>query len=109
MHIEKKVFDNIFYTVMDIKEKLKDKIKVRMDLKEICRRKALKLKDGGARKFLKPKAPFTLTLEQKRAICEWVKTLLVPDGYSSNLSRCVNIRSGRLFGLKSHDYHIFMQ
>ncbi|PKU60522.1 hypothetical protein MA16_Dca029101 [Dendrobium catenatum] len=65
MHIKKNVFDNIFYTFLDIKEKSKDNIKVRMDLKEICRRKALELKDGGAGKFLIPKAPFTLTLEQK--------------------------------------------
>ncbi|PKU65335.1 hypothetical protein MA16_Dca001225 [Dendrobium catenatum] len=49
MHIEKNVFDNIFYTVMDIKEKSKDNIKARMDLKEICRRKALELKDGSSK------------------------------------------------------------
>ncbi|PKU60718.1 hypothetical protein MA16_Dca028306 [Dendrobium catenatum] len=97
MHIKKNIFDNIFNTVMDIKDKSKDNIKARMYLKEICE------------KLLKLKAPFTLNLEQKRAICEWVKTLRVPDGYSSNISRCVDIRSGRLFRLKSHDCHIFMQ
>ncbi|PKU67088.1 hypothetical protein MA16_Dca008877 [Dendrobium catenatum] len=109
MHIEKNIFDNIFNTVMDIKDKSKDNIKVRVDLKEIYRRKALELKDGGGEKLLKLKAPFTLTLEQRRAICERVKNLQVPDGYSFNPSRCVYIRSGRLFGLKSHDCHILMQ
>ncbi|PKU72760.1 hypothetical protein MA16_Dca017461 [Dendrobium catenatum] len=98
MHIEKNIFNNIFNTVMDIKDKSKDNIKSRMDLK-----------DNGGEKLLKLKTPFTLTLEQKRAICEWVKTLRVPDGYSSNLSKCVDIRSGRLFELRSHDCHIFMQ
>ncbi|PKU85340.1 hypothetical protein MA16_Dca003079 [Dendrobium catenatum] len=97
MHIKKNIFDNIFNTVMDIKDKSKDNIKARMNL------------DGGAGKFLKPKAPFTLILEQTRVICVWVKTLRVPNRFSSNLSRCVDIRSGRLFGLKSHDCHIFMQ
>jgi len=39
MHIEKNVFDNVFNTVMDIKDKTKDDIKARMDLKKYCRRK----------------------------------------------------------------------
>ena len=39
MHIEKTVFDNVFNTVMDIKDKTKDDIKARMDLKKYCRRK----------------------------------------------------------------------
>ncbi|PKU84549.1 hypothetical protein MA16_Dca017935 [Dendrobium catenatum] len=50
---------------MDIKDKSKDNIKAMMDLKEIYRRKALELKDGGGENFLKPKALFTLTLENK--------------------------------------------
>ena len=37
MHIEKNIFDNVFYIVMDIKAKTKDNIKARMDLKEYCR------------------------------------------------------------------------
>ncbi|XP_060186724.1 uncharacterized protein LOC132616141 isoform X2 [Lycium barbarum] len=31
------------------------------------------------------------------------------DGYSSNISRCVDVNQRRLFGLKSHDCHILMQ
>ncbi|PKU71721.1 hypothetical protein MA16_Dca022213 [Dendrobium catenatum] len=97
MHLKKNIFDNIFNTVIDIKDKSKDNIKTRMDLKEICRR------------FLKQKDPFTLNLEQRRSVCEWVKSLRVLDGYSSNLSRCVDVRTGRLFGMKCHDCNIFMQ
>ncbi|XP_057439916.1 uncharacterized protein LOC130731673 [Lotus japonicus] len=33
----------------------------------------------------------------------------MPDGYASNLSRCVNIREGNFIGMKSHDCHIFME
>lgn len=32
----------------------------------------------------------------------------VPDGYSSNISKCVQLRPPKLIGLKSHDYHILM-
>ena len=33
----------------------------------------------------------------------------MPDGYSSNLRRCVQLKEGKLTGLKSHDCHIFME
>ncbi|KAL0361017.1 UNVERIFIED_CONTAM: hypothetical protein Sradi_3786200 [Sesamum radiatum] len=36
MHIEKNVFDDVFNTVMDIKEKTKDNLNARKDLKIIC-------------------------------------------------------------------------
>ncbi|KAL0331745.1 UNVERIFIED_CONTAM: hypothetical protein Sangu_1720000 [Sesamum angustifolium] len=56
-----------------------------------------------------PKAVYTLTKDQKRKVCEWVKCLRFPDGYASNLSRCVDMTELRLHGMKSHDCHIFMQ
>ena len=31
------------------------------------------------------------------------------DGYASNLSRCVDMREGKLSGMKSHDCHVFME
>ena len=33
----------------------------------------------------------------------------MPDGYASNLGRCVNVQQGRFFGMKSHDCHVFME
>jgi len=65
MHIEKTVFDNVFNTVMDIKDKTKDDIKARMDLKKYCRRKELELQHLTNGKVLKPKANFVLSKEQK--------------------------------------------
>jgi len=31
------------------------------------------------------------------------------DGYSSNLARCVDVDKGRIHGMKSHYFHIFME
>ena len=42
-------------------------------------------------------------------LCEWVKNLRYPDGYASNLARCVDMQKLKLFGMKSHDCHVFMQ
>lgn len=109
MHIEKNVFDNVFNTVMDIKGKTKDNIKARMDLKLYCKRKDLELLEHSNGRTIKPKANYTFTLEQKRAICEWVKCLKMPDGYASNLARCVDMKEGKLHGMKSHDCHVFME
>jgi hypothetical protein len=33
----------------------------------------------------------------------------VPDGYASNVSRCVKLKERCIRGLKSHDSHIIMQ
>ena len=44
MHVEKNVFDNVFNTVMDIKDKTKDNANARQDLKLICKRTRLELR-----------------------------------------------------------------
>ena len=33
----------------------------------------------------------------------------MPDGYASKLGSYVNVAQGKFFGMKSHDYHIFME
>jgi len=32
-----------------------------------------------------------------------------PDGYALKISRFVNLEGDILYGMKSHDYHVFMQ
>lgn len=109
MHIEKNVFENVFHTIMDNKEKTKDNEKARLDLAEYCHKKELLLEKNPNGNYTKPKAKFCLTNEQKNDMCEWVKGLKMPDGYASNLGRCVDTKYKRLFGMKSHDCHIFME
>ncbi|XP_048501793.2 uncharacterized protein LOC130589373 [Beta vulgaris subsp. vulgaris] len=58
---------------------------------------------------VKPKAPYTLDKAQKKVFCEWVRDLKFPDGFASNLSRCVDLSYSKLQGLKSHDCHVFME
>ena len=45
----------------------------------------------------------------KQVVCEWVKNLKFPDGYVSNMGQCVDLKKYNLFGMKSHDFHVFMQ
>lgn len=109
MHIEKNVFDNIFNTVMDVKGKTKDNLKARKDLQLYCNRPNLELKVRGDGKIVKPKAAYTLSKEQRKLVCEWVKHLRLPDGYVSNLSNCVDMQEYKLCKMKSHDCHVFME
>ena len=105
MHIEKNVFENVFNTVMNIEGKKKDNIKDREDLAMFCRRKELEKNANG--KY--PMANYTLDKNGKQAVCEWVKTLKFLDGYVSNMGRCVDLKKYKIFGMKSHDCHVFMQ
>ena len=109
MHIEKNMFDNVFNTIMDTKDKIKDNVKVRMDLKKYYKQRDLELQELANRKVMKLKAKFILTMEQKKAIYKQVKELKIPDGYASNLCRCVNLKEINLFRLKSYDCHVFIE
>ncbi|KAG8369231.1 hypothetical protein BUALT_Bualt15G0130100 [Buddleja alternifolia] len=108
MHIEKNMFDNVFNTVMDVKSKSKDNLNARLDLQSICKRWDLELKEVNE-KYLKPKASYTLSKDQRQIVLKWIKNLRLPYGYVSNLARCVNLDDCSLHGMKSHDYHVFMQ
>lgn len=106
MHIEKNFFDNIFHTVMNVKGKTKDNAKSREDLKEFCNRPELH-RDENENKY--PKASYTLDKEGKEQLCSWIKKLKFPDGYMSNLARCIDMSGTKLYKMKSHDCHVFMQ
>jgi len=109
MHIKKNVFDNVFNTIIDIKDKTKDDMKARMDLKIYYRRKELELQQLPDAKLMKPKAKFVLSKEQKVVVYKWITELRMLDGYASNLRRCVNIERGRTIGMKIRDCHVFME
>ncbi|XP_057773074.1 uncharacterized protein LOC130992454 [Salvia miltiorrhiza] len=95
MHIEKNVFDNVFNTVLNVKGKTKDTEKSREELNTFCKRKELKKVDG-TRGYLK--ACYTLDREEKKILLQWIKSLKFPDGYVSNISRCVDMNA-----LKMHN------
>ena len=105
MHIEKNFFENVFNKVMNVPGKTKDTSKSRQELNEYYRRSELE-KAEGMTKY--PKAFFTLDKIRKQVLHEWVKYLRYPDEYASNLALCVDMQKLKLFGMKSHDCHVFM-
>ena len=109
MHIEKNIFDNIFYTIMDVKDKMKNNPKAQVDMKNICKYPLLELVEMSPKKFLKSKASYTLIRKRLKDICDWCKNLKFSNGYANNLARCINVKDCRFYGLKSYDCHVFMQ
>ncbi|CAN6568406.1 unnamed protein product [Malus baccata var. baccata] len=108
MHIEKNICDNIVGTLLDMDKKSKDGLAARADLEILNIRHGQHPRREGNRTF-RPPALFTLKREEKTAFCEVLSTIRVPDGYSSNLSRCVHVNERKIHGLKSHDCHVLMQ
>ncbi|CAN6679978.1 unnamed protein product [Malus baccata var. baccata] len=107
MHIEKNICDSLVGTLLGI-EKSKDGLAARADLEVLNIRRSQHPRREGNRTFLPP-ALFTLKREEKTAFCNVLSTIRVPDGYSSNLSRCVHVNERKIHGLKSHDCHVLMQ
>jgi len=110
MHSEKNIAEALWGTIMDILDKTKDNVKARVDQASLCDRPKLNIpppKDG--KKWKKPAAEFVLKKHQRKEVLEWFQTLMFPDGYAANLRRGVNLSTMRINGLKSHDYHIWIE
>jgi hypothetical protein len=103
MHQERNVGESILSTCMSFTDKTKDNHKARKDLALICNRPSLELKSRGG----KPRAPFCLKARDRKEVLIWLKNLKFPDGYAASFRRVVNLATGKLSGVKSHDYHIW--
>ena len=50
-----------------------------------------------------------MSKSERRAFCDFLRKVKVPDGYCRNISKCVNVTEGKIVGLKTHDCHVLMQ
>ena len=74
---------------MNVKGKTKDNLNAKKDMFLVCNRPELHVDpDTTSRK--PRKASYSLTKTENIIICKGLKTLKFPDGYASNLSRCVD-------------------
>ena len=93
MHVKKNVFDNILHTIMN-SDRIKVNEKERINLGEYYWRLELNLQPLRDGRWSKPKASYTLTFVQRQDVCKRMQELKMPDGYVSNLGRCVNVDDG---------------
>ena len=111
MHTEKNIGEACFVTIMGLPDKTRDNVKSRVDQELLCDRHKLDMVPprAGKKLWTKPKADFALTRQQRREVLEWFQTLKFPDGFAANWRRGVNLDTMRISGLKSHDYHIWLE
>lgn len=94
--------------MLDIEGKSKDTLAARFDFKDMKirpKQHLVKVRE----KYEKPRAPFFMDAKGKENFCEVLSSVKVPDGYASNIAHRVDVKNGKVFGLKSHDSHIIMQ
>jgi len=109
MHNEKNMAEAIWNTCFDIGDNTKDNVKARLDLAQICNRPSLHLVQRNNGKWDRPRGPFCIGKDDKPTILKWIQDLKFPDAYAANIRRGVNLEQKRVLGLKSHDYHIFIE
>ncbi|XP_075103619.1 uncharacterized protein LOC142178190 [Nicotiana tabacum] len=90
------------------KRKTNDTIKTRLDLQDKNIRPELHPIQRGE-KVEVPTTCYTLPPEAKHKLCQFLKNLKVPDGFSCNISQCMNLKDHKISGLKSHDCHVLLQ
>ncbi|GLT54438.1 hypothetical protein SLA2020_276370 [Shorea laevis] len=95
MYIEKNICDSILVKLMNNDGKTKDTFNARRDLREMGIRKELHLLTNGAATTM-PLAKYTLTKDEKKKFCDWLKGVKFPDRYASNIARCVNKQDSKI-------------
>jgi hypothetical protein len=47
--------------------------------------------------------------KERKEVMPWMKNLKFPNGFTVGFRRTVNLNTGKLTCVKSHDYHIIME
>jgi hypothetical protein len=71
----------------------------------ICHRPSLHLSARGT----KPQAPFYIKAKETKEVMTWMKNWKFPNGFAAGFRRAINLKTGKLIGVKGHDYHIIME
>jgi hypothetical protein len=108
MHIEKGVFKSIIGLLLDILNKTKDGLSAYKGLQALEIREELHPQERLNGKTYLPLASYTLTTEEKRAICKCLHMIRVPSGFSSNIKNMVSMSVLRMSGYNVHDCHTML-
>jgi hypothetical protein len=108
LHIEKNICESLIATLLNIVKKTKDTAKARLALKDLGIKPELQFRENGD-SCVMPIARYTLNKDQKKEFCDFLRKIKFPDGFASNISRCLNAEGNNVQGLKTHDFHILLQ
>jgi hypothetical protein len=84
--------------------KTKDGLKSRTDIVNLDIRKDLHPQPSTQNgKVDLPGAGYNLTLDERRAVCQWLRGVKVPAGFSSNIKSLVSMKDLTMTNYNSHD------
>nr|XP_028957468.1 uncharacterized protein LOC114824488 [Malus domestica] len=96
------------WTHKNIEGKTKDTIEARLDLERMGIRSSMWMQSVGG--TMKKGHPFfTVKPNGKKEFFNFISSVKFPDGYASNISRCVNVKGCKFSNIKSHDCHVILQ
>jgi hypothetical protein len=90
---------------MDFSDKTKNNKKERKYLAMICHRPSLELSKHGT----KPHTSFCLKAKERKEVMTWMNNLKILDGFVTGFRRAINLKTGKLTGVKIHDHHVIME
>jgi hypothetical protein len=108
MYIEENICGSLLGTLLELQDKDNDSEKARLDMQHLGIRKDQHpvLRKG---KYTLPLALYSLSKDVKEIWCKFLHEVKFPDGYATNIRRCVDVSGCKLSGLKSHDLHVILQ
>jgi hypothetical protein len=86
MHVTKNVFDSIIRTLLDLPRKSKDGLKSHIDPVQFELRPELHPISRPNGKYFLPPTIYTLIAEERKTLCQCLRGVQVPMGFSSNIS-----------------------
>jgi hypothetical protein len=108
MHIEMNVCESLIGTLLKTNGKTRGHGHARADLNKMGIRQELWLDD-----FVKgtelPTSCITLSKNETKELCGFLKNVKVPSGYSTNVSRVISLPELIIApGVRSHNYHVLL-
>src|SRR5438132_3158991 len=108
MDIEKNVCDSVLGLLLNMKDKTKDGVNMRLDMVDMGIRPELAPLVRPNGKTYCPLACYTLSKAEKTEFCTFLHGVKVSSGYFANIKRLVSMKNLKIIGMKSHDYHVMM-
>src|SRR4051812_1618104 len=109
MHIRKNICNNLVSTLLELDGENKDTFKVGYDCEALCTRRYLRVQPTEIEKdLICPYALYYLNKEQKTGFCQYLWDWTFPDGFCSNMGKCISVPTHKITGLKTHDCHILL-
>jgi hypothetical protein len=109
MRQEHNVVESIISMCLDVIGFSQYNMNARKDLAILGDDPSLEIKKTAKGNLTRPQAPYCLMLTETKEILKWLKKLKFPDCCAANIKHAFNVGTGKLNGLKSHDYHIIME